>query len=144
MEQCPLLYKLKIEDNKIESINKLYCLNKIKLRKISIKGNPLFLEKNVNYRNELFNKIGTLEAIDGLGKNEENIESTEYEDEENYYEREDFEEAESGEEKYEENKIQGNEDYEEEEYENEDEHNFDEDKKGDNFGDEFSDKSHKK
>ena len=102
-------------------MNSFFCLSKIKLRKINIKGNPFCLGKNKKYRIELFNKIKTLEAIDSLGKNEENIESTEYEEEENYYEEENFEEAESGEE----NKIEGNEcSEEEEEYENEHEHDL--------------------
>ena len=121
-------------------MNSFFCLSKIKLRKINIKGNPFCLGKNKKYRIELFNKIKTLEAIDSLGKNEENIESTEYEDEENYYEEENFEEAES----WEENKIEGNEcSEEEEEYENEHEHDFDEEKNGDNFGDELNNKKKK-
>ena len=121
-------------------MNSFFCLSKIKLRKINIKGNPFCLGKNKKYRIELFNKIKTLEAIDSLGKNEENIESTEYEEEEIYYEEENFEEAESGEE----NKIEGNEcSEEEEEYENEHEHDFDEEKNGDNCGDELNNKKKK-
>ena len=143
INQCPLLYKLKIEENQIESINYLFCLNQLKLRKINIKGNP-FCENNKNYRNELFKKIKSLQSIDSLGKNEEAIESTEYCEEENYYEEEDFEEVESIEKDYEENKIEGNEcSEEEEEYENEHEHDFDEEKNGDNCGDELNNKKKK-
>jgi hypothetical protein len=125
--QSPSLYKLKIEDNKIDSVNKFYCLNQLKLKKINVKGNLFCSEKNLNYRNELFNNIKALESIDNLGKNDENVESTEYVEEENYG-GEEFEEAESGEENYEENKIEGVEEIEEEENEEGDEHNFDEDK----------------
>ena len=118
INQCPLLYKLKIEENQIESINYLFCLNQLKLRKIYIKGNP-FCENNKNYRTELFKKIKSLQSIDSLGKNEEIIVSTEYCENENYYEEEEFEEVESIEKDYEENKIEGKEDCEEEEHENE-------------------------
>jgi len=125
--QCPKLYKLKIEENKIESPNIFFCLKKLNLRKLNIKGNPVCDKLYLDYRKELFNNIKTLEAIDNIGKNEENIESTEYEDNENFIEKEEFEEAESEEDNKEENKNGGN-DESIEEYENEDEHDFDEDK----------------
>ena len=124
--QCPKLYKLKIEDNKIESPNIFFCLNKLNLRKLNIKGNPVCNKLYLDYRKELFNNIKSLEAIDNIGKNEENIESTEYEDNEDYIEKEEFEVAESDEDNKEETKNGGNDDF-EEEYENEDEHNFYED-----------------
>ena len=124
--QCPKLYKLKIEENKIESPNIFFCLNKLNLRKLNIKGNPVCNKLYLDYRKELFNNIKSLEAIDNIGKNEENIESTEYEDNEDYIEKEEFEVAESDEDNKEETKNGGNDDF-EEEYENEDEHNFYED-----------------
>ena len=83
-------------------------MNKLNLRKLNIKGNPVCNKLYLDYRKELFNNIKSLEAIDNIGKNEENIESTEYEDNK------------------EETKNGGNDDF-EEEYENEDEHNFYED-----------------
>ena len=124
--QCPKLYKLKIEENKIESPNIFFCLNKLNLRKLNIKGNPVCNKLYLDYRKELFDNIKSLEAIDNIGKNEENIESTEYEDNEDFIEKEEFEIAESDEDNKEENKNGGNDDF-EEEYENEDEHNFYED-----------------
>ena len=124
--QCPKLYKLKIEENKIESPNIFFCLNKLNLRKLNIKGNPVCNKLYLDYRKELFNNIKSLEAIDNIGKNEENIESTEYEDNEDFIEKEEFEVAESDEDNKEETKNGGNDDF-EEEYENEDEHNFYED-----------------
>ena len=124
--QCPKLYKLKIEENKIESPNIFFCLNKLNLRKLNIKGNPVCNKLYLDYRKELFDNIKSLEAIDNIGKNEENIESTEYEDNEDFIEKEEFEVAESDEDNKEETKNGGNDDF-EEEYENEDEHNFYED-----------------
>ena len=140
--QTPKLYKLKIEENKIESPNIFFCLKKLNLRKLSIKGNPVCDKSYLNYRQELFNNIKTLEAIDDIGKNEENIESTEYEDNEECIEKEEFEEAESDEDNNEENKNGGIDDS-IEEYENEyeDEHDFDEDKNNDdNSYNDFNDK----
>ena len=140
--QTPKLYKLKIEENKIESPNTFFCLKKLNLRKLNIKGNPVCGKSYLNYRQELFNNIKTLEAIDDIGKNEENIESTEYEDNEECIEKEEFEEAESDEDNNEENKNGGNDDS-IEEYENEyeDEHDFDEDKNNDdNSYNDFNDK----
>ena len=137
--QSPSLYKLKIEDNKIDSVNKFYCLNQLKLKKINVKGNPFCSEKNSNYRNELFSNIKALESIDNVGKNDEYVESTEYVEEENYG-GEEFEEAESGEENFEENKIEGVEEIEEEENEEGDEHNFEEDKNKENTDEELNTK----
>ena len=108
-----------------------------------MKKNPFSEEKKSNYRKELFNKISSLEAIDSIGKNEENIETTEYEEKDGYCEEE-FEEAESGEDNNENNKIEVNEDYEEEEYEIEGEHGFDEEKNGDNYYDEENSDENKK
>ena len=135
--QCPKLYKLKIEENKIESPNIFFCLNKLNLRKINIKGNPVCNKIYLDYRKELFEKIKTLEAIDDIDKNEEKIESTEYGENEEYLEKEEFEEAESEELNNEENKNGGYDNYSEKEYDNEDEdeHKFDEDINNNNFND---------
>lgn len=135
--QCPKLYKLKIEENKIESPNVFFCLNKLKLRKLNIKGNPVCDKKYLDYRKELFNNIKTLEAIDNIDKNEESVDSTEYGDNEEYIEKEEFEEPESDEDNKEEDKNGGNDEF-EEEYENEDEHNFDEERNDDDSNNEFS------
>ena len=121
---------MKIEENKIESPNIFYCLKKLNLRKLNIKGNPVCNKLYLDYRKELFNNIKTLEAIDDIGKNNETIESTEYGENEEYCEKEEFQSAESDEENNnnkEEDKNGGN-DKDEEEYENEDEHYFDEER----------------
>ena len=121
---------MKIEENKIESPNIFYCLKKLNLRKLNIKGNPVCNKLYLDYRKELFNNIKTLEAIDDIGKNNETVESTEYGENEEYCEKEEFQSAESDEENNnnkEEDKNGGN-DEDEEEYENEDEHYFDEER----------------
>ena len=121
---------MKIEENKIESPNIFYCLKKLNLRKLNIKGNPVCNKLYLDYRKELFNNIKTLEAIDDIGKYNETIESTEYGENEEYCEQEEFQSAESDEENNnnkEEDKNGGN-DEDEEEYENEDEHYFDEER----------------
>ena len=121
---------MKIEENKIESPNIFYCLKKLNLRKLNIKGNPVCNKLYLDYRKELFNNIKTLEAIDDIVKNNETIESTEYGENEEYCEKEEFQSAESDEENNnnkEEDKNGGN-DEDEEEYENEDEHYFDEER----------------
>ena len=100
-----------------------------------MKRNPFSEEKSKDYRNELFNTIKSLEAIDSVGKNDENIETTEYDEVDGYCEEE-FEEAESGGDNYEDNKIEVNEDFEDEEYEYKGEHGFEEEKNGDNFDEE--------
>ena len=124
---------MKIEENKIESPNIFYCLKKLNLRKLNIKGNPVCNKLYLDYRKELFNNIKTLEAIDDIGKNNETVESTEYGENEEYCEKEEFQSAESDEE----NKNGGN-DEDEEEYENEDEHYFDEERNDIDSNSEFS------
>ena len=123
---------MKIEENKIESPNIFYCLKKLNLRKLNIKGNPVCNKLYLDYRKELFNNIKTLEAIDDVGKNNETIESTEYGENEEFCEKEEFQSVESDEgnnniNNKEEDKNGGN-DEDEEEYENEDEHYFDEER----------------
>ena len=122
---------MKIEENKIESPNIFYCLKKLNLRKLNIKGNPVCNKLYLDYRKELFNNIKTLEAIDDIGKNNETVESTEYGENEEYCEKEEFQSAESDEENNNNNKEEdknGGNDEDEEEYENEDEHYFDEER----------------
>ena len=131
---------MKIEENKIESPNIFYCLKKLNLRKLNIKGNPVCNKLYLDYRKELFNNIKTLEAIDDIGKNNETIESTEYGENEEYCEKEEFQSAESDEENNnnkEEDKNGGN-DEDEEEYENEDEHYFDEERNDIDSNSDFS------
>ena len=80
--QCPNLYKLKIEENEIDSIDKFKCLTKLKLKKLNLLGNPL-IQKNENYKNSFFEMFGeTLESIDDKDKEGKDVESTVYGEEE--------------------------------------------------------------
>jgi hypothetical protein len=66
-----------LEQNQIDSLEKLKCLAGYKIRKINLEGNPV-VENNKEYRKELFDLIPSLTSIDGIGKNGENVESTLY------------------------------------------------------------------
>ena len=80
--QCPSLYKLKIEENEIDSVDKFQCLTKLKIKKLNVLGNPL-TEKNENYKNLFFEMFGeTLESIDDKDKEGKDVESTVYGEEE--------------------------------------------------------------
>ena len=66
-----------MEQNQIDSLEKLKCLAGYKIRKINLEGNPV-VENNKEYRKELFDLIPSLTSIDGIGKEGENVESTFY------------------------------------------------------------------
>ena len=66
-----------MEQNQIDSLEKLKCLAGHNIRKINLEGNPV-VEKNKEYRKELFDLIPSLTSIDGIGKDGENVESTYY------------------------------------------------------------------
>jgi len=90
----PGLKKLKISGNKIEKINNLEKLNSLKLRKIEVKNNP-FTIGNKAYKKKLFNMIPSLEIVDQEDERGEEIETTDYhneqdelEDDEDYKEEE--------------------------------------------------------
>ena len=80
--QCPNLYKLKIEENEIESIDKFKCLTQLKIKKLNIVGNPL-IQKNEKYQSLFFEMFGeTLESVDDKDKEGKDVESTVYGEEE--------------------------------------------------------------
>ena len=90
VKQCPNLYKLKIENNNIVSIDKLKCLAKLDgLKKINVKGNP-FIATNPKYNNELFDMIKTLESVDSQDKEGKDVESSIYEEGEEEEDDDDF------------------------------------------------------
>ena len=66
-----------MEQNQIDSLDKLKCLAGYNIKKINLEGNPI-VEKNKEYRKELFELIPSLTSIAGIGKNGENVESTFY------------------------------------------------------------------
>jgi len=103
LKNCPKLYKLKLAKNLIEKIDVLKCLENYNIKKLYLEGNP-FIEPALNYRELLFNMIPSLESIDHLNKEGNQIESTVYEDEgeeeeddEELYDDEDDGELEDGE-----------------------------------------------
>ena len=90
VKQCPNLYKLKIENNNIVSIDKLKCLAKLDgLKKINVKGNP-FIATSPKYNNELFDMIKTLESVDSQDKEGKDVESSIYEEGEEEEDDDDF------------------------------------------------------
>lgn len=85
INKCPKIYKLKIENNQIESIDDLKSLSKLeKLTKIYVKGNP-FCEKNENYKDEIFKILEKIISVDSLTKEGQKLETTEYEEEDEEY-----------------------------------------------------------
>ena len=82
VKQCPKLYKLKIKDNEINSIDNFKCLSELKeLKKINVKGNP-FCDTNANFEDKLFQMLNTLESVDSHNKEGGEVESSIYIDEE--------------------------------------------------------------
>ena len=102
----PNLKKLKISGNIIEKINNLSKLRNLKLRKIEVKENP-FSVGNKSYKKKIFDLLPTLEIIDQEDKIGEEVETTDYHNEEE--------------------ESEGDEDYNEEEEENDDEYDENED-----------------
>ena len=81
MKNCPSLYKIKLEHNLIDNFDNLKCLSKYNIKKINLEGNPL-VSTNENYRDELFKLVPSLEVIDGINKQGNEVDSTLYGDEE--------------------------------------------------------------
>ena len=94
MKNCPSLYKIKLEHNLIDNFDNLKCLSKYNIKKINLEGNPL-VSTNENYRDELFKLVPSLEVIDGINKEGNEVDSTLYGGEE---EEDDDGEYEDGEE----------------------------------------------
>lgn len=81
MKNCPKLYKIKLEDNNIENLDNLKCLANYKIKKINLKGNPI-VTSVPNYRDELFQIAPSLESVDDLNREGQEVESTDYNGEE--------------------------------------------------------------
>lgn len=77
MKNCPSLYKIKLEHNLIDNFENLKCLSKYNIKKINLEGNPL-VSTNENYRDELFKLVPSLEVIDGINKEGNEVDSTLY------------------------------------------------------------------
>lgn len=128
MKNCPSLYKIKLEHNLIDNFDNLKCLSKYNIKKINLEGNPL-VSTNENYRDELFKLVPSLEVIDGINKEGNEVDSTLYggeeeEDDDDDGEYEDGEEvgdiSEDDEEGDEEDDDEGNDDDEGDEDDDED------------------------
>ena len=107
----PGLYKLKVSNNLIKSINVFKPLEKSKIKKIEIEDNPV--NKNDKYREELFNIMPNLISINREKRDGEVLESTIYNEGCENSDEDDYD----GEE----------EEYEEKEYENDEEEIFTDD-----------------
>ena len=98
--QCPNLYKLKIEENEIDSPDKFKCLTNLNLKKINLLGNPL-VEKTENYQKIFFDMFKNMESVDDKDKEGKDVESTVYggeeDGDEDYEEGEDAGEEDDGE-----------------------------------------------
>lgn len=125
VQQCPNLYKIKLEKNNIDNLDKLKCLAGHKITKINLADNPI-VASNANYKNELFELIPTLITIDGTNKDGEPVESTLYGDEED--EEEDDESYDDGEGDEKEDDVSG-EDFEDEDDEDDEDEEDVEDEK---------------
>ena len=123
-ELYPNLYKLKISFNQIESIDNLSSLKKMKLKKLEVKENP-FTKNDNEYRDKIYNMLPSLDIIDQMMKNGQEVDTTDYgndssssddEEDENMEDNEDEEDDDDSDEK------DGNSNDSEEEYyeENED------------------------
>ena len=119
----PKLQKLKISGNNIEKINNLMKLRNLNLRKIEVKENP-FSVGNKTYKNKLFQILPSLEIIDQEDKMGEEIETTDYHNEEE--ELEDDGDYKEEDEDDEENDDEENDEENEEEYEEDNEEDYEE------------------
>ena len=108
LKNCPSLYKIKLEHNLIDNFDNLKCLSNYNIKKIDLEGNPL-VSTNESYREELFKLVPSLECIDRLDKEGNEIESTLYggEEEEDDGEYEEGEEEEDISEEGEEGEDEG-------------------------------------
>jgi len=78
-ELYPELYKLKLGENKISSLDNLKALSGSNVRKLELSSNPAATGE---YRSTLFGLLSGLETVDRNTKEGEEIDSTIYEDEE--------------------------------------------------------------
>ena len=73
----PKLYKVKLNNNEIDSIDDFKGLDGSKITKISVLNNP-FIESNNKYKQTLFEMLPNLIAIDNEDKHGNEVPSTEY------------------------------------------------------------------
>ena len=124
----PGLKKLKISGNVIEKVNNLGKLSMLKLRKIEVKENP-FSVGNKTYKKKVFQLLPSLEIVDQETEGGEEVETTDYHNEQD--------EQQDDEDYNEENEEDNNEDYNKND---DDDYNEDEDDEEDEDEDEDEDK----
>jgi hypothetical protein len=120
----PGLKKLKISGNVIEKVNNLGKLSVLKLRKIEVKENP-FSVGNKTYKKKVFQLLPSLEIVDQETEGGEEVETTDYHNEQD--------EQQDDEDYNEENEEDNNEDYNKDD---DDDYNEDEDDEEDEDEDE--------
>jgi hypothetical protein len=124
----PGLKKLKISGNVLEKVNNLGKLSMLKLRKIEVKENP-FSVGNKTYKKKVFQLLPSLEIVDQETEGGEEVETTDYHNEQD--------EQQDDEDYNEENEEDNNEDYNKND---DDDYNEDEDDEEDEDEDEDEDK----
>ena len=85
IKQCPNNRKLKLENNNISDIKTLNNLLGLNIKNIYLSGNP-FIKDNPDYKEKLFDIFLSLISIDNTDKEGNDIESTEYENQQNLFE----------------------------------------------------------
>lgn len=118
----PNLYKLKVVNNQISSLDIFKSLQKSNIKKIYLKKNPC--SENKNYISEVFKLIPELACVDSMSNEGEQVDSTIYdeEDEENDVGEDD--------EEFEEDDDKDDEEFNEESEEDEDEDDDNEEEEG--------------
>ena len=86
----PNLYKLKISFNQINSLDNLSCLNKLELKKIEVKENP-FTKNDNEYRDKIYKMLPSLEIVDQMQKNGQEIDTSDYGNDSSSFEEEEEE-----------------------------------------------------
>ena len=86
----PNLYKLKISFNQINSIDNLSCLNQLELKKIEVKENP-FTKNDNEYRDKIYKMLPSLEIVDQMQKNGQEIDTSDYGNDSSSFEEEEEE-----------------------------------------------------
>ena len=123
-KKYPSLYKLKVAENEITTLDVFKGLENLsELKKLDVSKNP-FVSNNGNYRENIFDMLKNLEVIDRTNKEGGEVESTVYDDVEEG-------EDEMGEEEFDEEE---DEDDEAEEFEDEEDEDDDEDDDDDDDG----------
>jgi hypothetical protein len=110
----PNLYKLKVGDNPINSLDVFKVFNNTEIRKLELSGTPA--ASATNFREELFKNLKNLEVVDNQDKQGGEVDSTIYDEEgDEDFDDEDLEGEEIEGEDFEDEEDEGFDDEEEEE-----------------------------